>query len=69
MASFGWFMIAAGLISAVGSAARAFWIFESGAKDPLAAFLSMAGFGVGLVVAAAGASVVSKARGRWTPPV
>jgi hypothetical protein len=69
MASLGWFMIAAGLMSATGFAARAVWIFESGVKDPLAAFLTMAGFGVGLVLAAAGACVVSNARGRWTPPV
>jgi hypothetical protein len=61
-------MIVAGLMSAAGFATRAVWIFASGVKDPLAIFLSIAGFGVGLVMAAVGACTVTKARGRWTPP-
>jgi len=38
-------------------------------NDPVWGFLMVSGFCVGVAVAVAGAVIIAKARGIWTPPV
>jgi hypothetical protein len=71
MVRFGWVLIAVGLMVAAWIAFQFYLAFvvDPDANDPVWGFLMVSGFGVGVTVAVAGAVIIAKARGIWTPPI
>jgi hypothetical protein len=71
MVRFGWVLVAVGLIAAAWIAFRFYLalVVDPTANDPVWGFLMVSGFCVGITVAVAGAVIIARRRGIWTPPV
>jgi hypothetical protein len=71
MVRLGWVLVAVGFMAAAWIAFRFYLalVVDPTANDPVWGFLMASGFWVGVVVAMAGAAIIAKARGIWTPPL
>ncbi len=71
MVRFGWVLVAVGFMATAWVAFRFYLasVVEPTANDPVWGFLMACGFWVGVAVAVAGARIIARARGIWTPPV